>query len=338
VSARGKIGRVASRIDGRKRLLVFTDLDGMLLAPNTHDWQVVARTLAELRRQNIPLTLCTSKTRAEVVALRRTIGHHGPYIAENGGILVLPWELLGAQIMRGLKPREFVVRLGWSYPEILRALTNLSRLAKVEVRAFHEMAAEEIACTTGRTLADARRSRRREASECFQFIDADPARIQYFRRIARACGMQVAEGESFWHLTAGTDNAQAMGLLSCLYEFVEGVRVRTIALGDAGSDLTMLEQADLPILVSKSAAKDARLSQALPDVMRVQGAGPRAWARAVRIAVLQGKRDLATDIRMTRQSGLADGKRAPERLAVSPSLPQGARWQPRAGRRTAASR
>jgi mannosyl-3-phosphoglycerate phosphatase len=260
VSAREKIGRAASRLDGRKRLLVFTDLDGMLLATHTHDWQEVAPTLAELRRQKIPLILCTSKTRAEVDALRRTIGHHDPYIAENGGILVLPWELLGTQIMRGLKPREFVVQLGWNYPEILRALTNLSRLAKVEVRGFDEMTAEEIARTTGRTPADARRARRREASECFQFIDADPARIQDFRRIARAGGMQVAQGEAFWHLTAGTDKAQAMGLLSCLYEFVEGVRVRTIVVGDADFDLPKLEQADLAILVSKSAVKGTRVS------------------------------------------------------------------------------
>ncbi|HEY4579910.1 MAG TPA: HAD-IIB family hydrolase, partial [Candidatus Acidoferrales bacterium] len=66
-------------------MIVFTDLDGTLLDYHTFSWTAANEALAEIERRRVPLVFCTSKTRAEIEALRRKIGNAHPFISENGG-------------------------------------------------------------------------------------------------------------------------------------------------------------------------------------------------------------------------------------------------------------
>ena len=52
--------------------LIFTDLDGSLLDHNTYSFDPAAELLLQLEQQQIPVIPVTSKTRAEVMALRQT--------------------------------------------------------------------------------------------------------------------------------------------------------------------------------------------------------------------------------------------------------------------------
>jgi mannosyl-3-phosphoglycerate phosphatase len=47
-------------------LLIFTDLDGTLLEQATYSFEAALPALQALRERNIPLIICTSKTRAEI--------------------------------------------------------------------------------------------------------------------------------------------------------------------------------------------------------------------------------------------------------------------------------
>jgi HAD superfamily hydrolase (TIGR01484 family) len=47
-------------------LLVFTDLDGTLLDHHTYSFEPALPALNSLKEKNIPLIICTSKTRAEI--------------------------------------------------------------------------------------------------------------------------------------------------------------------------------------------------------------------------------------------------------------------------------
>lgn len=299
-------------IPSPQRLLVFTDLDGTLLHPINYEWRGAASTLGELRRKRIPLILCTSKTRAEIKTLRRTMGHVDPYIAENGGILVVPWTFFGKPDTERARSRELVLRLGWTQAEASQVLNTLARSTKVKVRGFHEMSAAEIARATGLTLAEAHKARLREASEPFQIVSASTAQMRAFWRAARERKMKLAEGGRFWHLTMGTDKGQAMALLIQLKEIVEGVQLRTIAAGDSSIDLPMLMQASLPILMPGSNGKfDPKLIRELPAAIRASGSGPAAWAEAVRSGVLQCEREQASDLRKLRPIAPANGWQAP---------------------------
>jgi len=56
-----------------KQLLVFTDLDGTLLTHEGYSWQPAAPALERLRQLDIPLILNSSKTAAEIAALREEL-------------------------------------------------------------------------------------------------------------------------------------------------------------------------------------------------------------------------------------------------------------------------
>ena len=70
--------------------VIFTDMDGTLLDHDTYSFEAARPTLASLKEQNIPVIPTTSKTYAELIVLRDTIGLDGPFIVENGAAIYIP--------------------------------------------------------------------------------------------------------------------------------------------------------------------------------------------------------------------------------------------------------
>lgn len=273
---------------GGRRVFVFTDVEPASLDQKHYDWRPMVRTLAELRAKNIPLILCTSKSRAEVDRLRRQMQHSDPCIAENGGVLLLPWKWLGKTNLGRLQKNDLALQLGWNYPDVLRVLKELARSAGVSVRGFHQMTAAEIARKTGLALAQARKAMLRESSEPFEFVNAGEKQVRAFLRAARERRMQVAKGARFWHLTIGSDKGQAMALLTQLAQIGNETPIRTIAAGNSPIDLPMLAQADLPILMPDHKGDfDSLLLHSLPFAQRAPGSGAGAWAQAIDQALLR---------------------------------------------------
>ena len=71
-------------------VIVVSDLDGTLLDHETYSFDAARPALARLRQADVPLVLCTSKTRAEVESIRRSLDNEHPFIVENGGAVVIP--------------------------------------------------------------------------------------------------------------------------------------------------------------------------------------------------------------------------------------------------------
>jgi mannosyl-3-phosphoglycerate phosphatase len=320
-------------------LLVFTDLDGTLLDAQTYEWREAADTLNELRRRKVPLILCTSKTVAEVEVIRRRLGIQDPFIAENGGMLVLPWSFLGRPAGPGSIHHPYMVRLGWGYPEVVAVLKRLARAAKVRVRGFNEMTDKEVADATGLGLPEARQAKQRQASEPFRFVDATPAQIRAFRQAAKADGLQVAQGGRFWYLSAGSDKGRAAELLLFLYELFKGTPVQAIAVGDTSIDLPMLRRVELPLLMQRAGGEfDAEVVRALPTVVRVNGSGPSVWARAVHNALRSCERKSAPKLKTPSRAAPADGWQVLGPRVVSLEPAREVRLKPPAGRTIRASR
>ena len=47
------------------RFVIFTDLDGSMLDAETYSFQAARPALQKLKKKQVPIILCTSKTRAE---------------------------------------------------------------------------------------------------------------------------------------------------------------------------------------------------------------------------------------------------------------------------------
>lgn len=244
-----------------------------------------------MRKRNIPLIFCTSKTRTEVKAIRRAIGNTHPFIVENGGAIIIPSGYFPDVAPFGTKAKAFTMIIGRPYQELVRELRRLAQDTGISVRGFHQMSDQEVARETGLTLREAHMARQRETGEPFQFRDATPAEIRAFCRKAQARGYSVLRGGRFWHFSGGCDKGLALSVLIGFFRTAWQTRIITVALGDSGNDLPMFRLVDKPILIPKpdgSLASD--VTQAMPRIRRAKKSGPEGWAAAVLDTLRQRRR------------------------------------------------
>ncbi len=256
--------------------LVFTDLDGTLLDLETYSWDAARPALDALRSEGVPLILNSSKTRAEIEALRRDMGHDGPFIVENGAALFAPRAILEFDAFRTVDGYD-VVEWGTAYPIIVRTLQDAARQAGLEIRGFHEMSDDEVAKHTGLPLDRARLARRREYDEPFVVVGGDRGALARLEGAVAHRGLRLTRGNRFCHLLGRHDKAAAARATAEAYRRRVGP-VRTIALGDAPNDLELLRWADVPVIVGSPYASD--LSVMLPAA-RVWPVGPAGWNMAI---------------------------------------------------------
>jgi len=276
---------------GRSRnLVVFTDLDGSLLDERTYAWAPAREALERLRAEGVPVVPCSSKTREEIDALVGELGLGGPFVAENGAVIVmpaghLPFEPPGARRAGD----RLVVTAGVSRDRLVRSLAELAAEAGVRVLGFAGMSEGEIARRTGLDPAAAARANRREGDEPFLILDEPEAGRQAIRRAAAGRGLRVTAGGRFLHLTGDVDKGRAVQNLVAWYRQA-GRTVSTVGLGDAANDLPLLGAVDRPIVIPRAdGAPDPLLARAMPHAEQAPRPGPAGWNEAM-LAVLNGDR------------------------------------------------
>jgi mannosyl-3-phosphoglycerate phosphatase len=265
-------------------LILFTDLDGTLLDHHSYSWAAAQEALEEIERQHVPLVFCTSKTRAEVDALRRKMGTGHPYITENGGGIFFPHGYFPQRIAGATSiGRQHCIALGRRYAEVAEALDAIAAESRVEVVGFHHMTAREIAQNTNLEPRQAELARLRDFDEPFFFAGGGKAAEKSFMEAARGRGFQTARGGRFWHLFAGSDKGRAVRRLMQLYRGAfPRAPLHFVALGDSGNDLPMLEAAGRAVLVPQPGGNfDKEVLARLPRITRALAPGPAGWNQAV---------------------------------------------------------
>ena len=261
----------------RAAWILFTDLDGTLLDPATYAWQAAQPALDALAIAGIPVILNSSKTRAEIEALRHEMRHDGPFIVENGAALFAPAHKAGAFAHARLEGAYRVITWGTPYARIVSALASAARTAGVIVRGFHDMDDAEVAERCGLPIADVQRAKQREFDEPFVMVGGGAGAIERLEAAVDAMGLRLTRGDRFHHLLGRHDKALAARATVSLYKLMHDT-VRTIALGDALNDLEMLRDGDVSIIVGSPYA--AALGAAVPTARRA-AAGPEGWNAAV---------------------------------------------------------
>jgi len=261
------------------QLVIFTDLDGTLLDHDRYSWQEAQPALARLKTVGTPWVLCSSKTRAEIERLRDDLGHHHPFIVENGGAILIPRDYFTAP----LPPHTTIdryerIELGAPYPLLRRTLNEIANAAGVPLRGYGDLTAEEVAAQTGLSLDDAARAKTREYDEPF-IMEGTPAERQRVLALIEAKGFRWTRGGRFHHLTGRHDKGRAVSILADLYRRHYGA-IMTIALGDSYNDLPMLAAVDRPILVKRpDGCYDPDV--ALHGLEFADGIGPAGWNASV---------------------------------------------------------
>jgi mannosyl-3-phosphoglycerate phosphatase len=270
------------------RPIIFTDLDGTLLDPETYSFSAAVPAIELIKERGIPLVVCSSKTRPEIEYWRGRLENRHPFICENGGGIFIPVSYFAEDEIRAVWTRikkvggYHVLVLGTPYSLLREALKDL-RLNGFDVRGFGDMSAKEVAETTGLPREEAELAKEREFDEPFIF-QGDPGEIKALLDSIREKGLRCSQGR-YYHLMGENDKGRAVEMLTGLYRRKFG-DITTIALGDSPVDFPMLEKVDYPVLVRNYRGEhDRRIS--LPNLIKAEGIGPEGWNGAL-LSLIRG--------------------------------------------------
>jgi mannosyl-3-phosphoglycerate phosphatase len=267
--------------------ILVTDLDGCLLDPETYAWDAARPALAALARGATPLVMCSGKTRAEMQALGRELGIDHPFIVENGGAIVFPegsfeGEVPGTRAVEDVR----ILALGAPRAALVAGLREVAAEAEASVRGFADLGVAEIQRLTGLSGEAARRALQREYDE--PFLVEDQAKVPALSRAAQRRGLVLCHGGRFLHLMGGSDKGLAVRTLLAAYRRT-GRNLRSVGLGDAETDLPLLQSVDRPIVIPRrDSSIDPVLEAGLAGAERAVAPGPVGWNAAV-ITLLEGR-------------------------------------------------
>lgn len=198
-------------------VVVFTDVDDALLdAPRSR--AAVIEADDRLARGQIALVFCSSKTRAELEAVRQDLSIFHPFICENGaGVFVpqgyFPFDVPYAREVAGYQAVEF----GRPYADVIQILHRVAERLGIEVLGFSDMSVEQVAGECGMPLLRARLAKLREYGERFQIVSGTPSARGRLRKALQAAHLVCTIGVPYCYVGSPVDPDPGIGLLTALY-------------------------------------------------------------------------------------------------------------------------
>ncbi len=295
-----------------KKLIIFTDLDGTLLDYSTYSFEAALSTLQLLKEKDIPLIICSSKTRKEIEHYRKKLSNNHTFISENGGGIFIPKGYLDFSIhdlsfhvehvenetnishsdkkdnenntsfskgWKGGFSEEndyYVIRLGAQYSDLRKAIQAI-RKEGFDIRGFGDMTAKELVEVANLSIEEAIMAKERDFDEPFIFQGSEEETRRLLNSI-KSKGFNYTQGR-FFHILGDSDKGKAVNILIELYKKKFG-EIVTVAIGDSLNDLPMLEIVDYPIIVQKpDGSYDTRID--ITNLIKADGIGPEGWNKAV---------------------------------------------------------
>ena len=230
------------------RIVIFTDVDGTLI-DDKYSFAETQTFLSFLVSQQIPIVLCSSKTRVELEYYRKQLGLSDPFVVENGAAIFIPIGYFKSNIPNSRQTEHYgVIELGTSYSVIRSKFEKARKECDCLVKGFGDMSVEELAAETGLSLTLAKSAKTREYSEPFAFRSKP---CEDFLRQLKDEGLNFAYGGKYYSLFGNHTKAKAVSILKGLYA-AETSKLVTIGVGNQLNDLEMLKVTDKPFFITKS--------------------------------------------------------------------------------------
>jgi mannosyl-3-phosphoglycerate phosphatase len=228
-------------------IVVFSDLDGTLL-DEKYSFEVAHRVIARLRVLNVPIVICSSKTRLEIEYFRTMMGIDAPFISENGAAIFVPRGYFESGHYWTKQSKQYdIVELGIGYSSIRKKFERIAKIFPEEIIGFGDMTVEEIAKDTGLTIELAELAKHREYTEPFRHNKSIEAEL--FKAIRKE-GLHFTIGGKYHHLMGNHNKGKAVLLLIELFS-KKFKQLKTVGVGNHLNDLEMLEVVDFPFFIAK---------------------------------------------------------------------------------------
>ena len=246
------------------QMLVFSDLDGTLIDHDTYRWDAATPALGALKRIGAGIVLASSKTGAELVALREEMGlAQWPAIVENGAGIIQPF----CQEKKGIE----------SYQLLRNTLDQLPTNLRQYFCGFGDMQVSEVVEVTGLSREFACLAKQRNYSEPGLWRGTESQLNTFITTLAKH-NIFARAGGRFLTLSYGQTKADRMGELIKQYQ-----PCFTVALGDAPNDVEMIQSADIGVIVANphSGVLPELENECNARVIRTTLPGPQGWNDAI---------------------------------------------------------
>jgi mannosyl-3-phosphoglycerate phosphatase len=260
-------------------LVVFTDLDGTLLDNDTYSFRESLPGVNLLKKEGIPIVLCSSKTRAEQEALRRELDIQDPFVVENGGAVFINENYFQmthpySKIDNGYQ----VLELGQPYVRIREVLTKVRDETNLPLLGYGDLSVEELASITGLSPEAAKLAMKREYEETI-VTELAKADVQRLKSALKPYDLTLTRGGRFLSVKGPTDKGRAVIALTKLYRR-EHDKLATVGIGDSWNDIPLLSSVHIPILVQRPGRKWERIG--IAGIKKIDGVGPAGWTIAIK--------------------------------------------------------
>ncbi len=259
--------------------LVFTDIDGTLIDFKTYSFAEARPAVSDLLARNIPLILCSSKTRAEQIALRDELKIKDPFIVENGSAIFVPEGYFSFPLPQQRRLAGWqVIELGVNVSFIRHVLRIARNWHGLYFQGYNDLSVDQIAKVTGLDIDSAERALEREYSETI-VTPLTKDEVSTMRSFLERYRLAIISGGKLYTvMSAKSNKGMAVELLISLYRRKFG-EVISIGLGDSANDGPLLAAVDYPYLVQKPGGTWQEVPEI--DVRRVPAVGPQGWTRII---------------------------------------------------------
>ncbi len=244
--------------------------------------------LEELERFGMPVVLVSDRSRMQLDAPRRQLGHAHPFIAEGGGGVFLPEDYFHLRVERSVRLGRFVcLPVAEPQPSAAHTLENLSKDTEVTVVALRALSPRELAQNTGLPAREADLVRQRDFEELFFFAGADEEAIRRFQEEALRRKLVLREAPPLWSLSVGADSGRAAQQLGRLYDRAMHAHAPTVGIEAAGTTGRFMNACDRRVaLTRRSAELGFEVAHSGRNVA-FQLRSPADWAGLVRLLTLR---------------------------------------------------
>lgn len=257
------------------RYIVVTDLDGTLLDHQTYKFTPAKGAIATLDRREIPIILNSSKTKAEILAIRNELNNQEPFVCENGGVLC--GITSQSNVTEDIEELQ-IQYLGIPRHKFLDNLRSLKETLHLNYENFADASVDDVVRWTGLAPSDAQKAMNREATEPLLWHDTKVA-LDTFRQKLQELELQCVKGGRFHHVMGTFNKASCFPKLKQYYSQGWQEEIKIIALGDSQNDLPMLEQADYAVVIPS--AKGIKLQLDRNSVFFASKPGPYGWQEGI---------------------------------------------------------